>query len=126
MWSGFWGLLCGQFCLRHPHLVGRTIGISGFYDISKWSNGYSGEPLYENNPFWFIENEHDTNRIRALQRMDIILTIGEDDPACANNGLLSKMLWDKEIGNALRIWDGPARDWATWIKMLRHYIGGHD
>ena len=115
-----------NFALRHPHLVGRTLGMSGYYDIAKWADDYGNEQLYENNPFWFVDNEHDTNRIRALKRMDIILTVGAEDPVCENNGMLSQKLWQKEIGNALRVWDGSANDWESWMKMLRHYISGHD
>lgn len=115
-----------NFALRHPQLVGRTIGLSGFYDISHWADDDESEKLYENNPCWFISHEHDTNRMRALRRMDIILTVGEDDPSCSNNQMLSGLLWEKEIGNALRIWDGWAKDWDNWKQMLRHYISGHD
>jgi len=114
------------FALRHPHQVGRTIGLSGFYDIALWVDGYNSKKIYENNPCWFIVQEHDVNRLNALQRQDIILAVGRDDPACANNQHLSGLLWDKKIGNALRLWNGQARDWASWKKMLRLYIDGHD
>ena len=36
------------------------------------------------------------------------------------------MLWQRGIGNALRIWDGFAHDWPSWERMLRLYVGGHD
>ena len=29
-----------NFALRHPHLVGRAIGLSGIYDIRRWTDGY--------------------------------------------------------------------------------------
>lgn len=115
------------FALRHPHLVGRTIGMSGFYDISHWTNGYNGEKLYENNPCWFIAQEHDVNRIMALQRQDIILAVGKKDGVCTSNSQqLSGLLWQKKVGNALRLWDGQAHDWGSWKQMLRIYIDGHD
>ena len=31
-----------NFALRHPHLVGRAIGMSGYYDITRWTGGYGG------------------------------------------------------------------------------------
>jgi esterase/lipase superfamily enzyme len=114
------------FALRHPHLVGRTIGLSGFYDLARWADGYNNEKIYENNPCWFIPKEHDVNRLNALQRQDIILAVGKKDAARANNQRLSGLLWDKKIGNALRIWNGQAHDWANWMRMLRLYIDGHD
>jgi len=61
-----------NFAFRHPHLVGRTIGLSGVYDIRRWTDGYSDDKVYFNNPVSYIPNEHDWGRMAALQNMDII------------------------------------------------------
>jgi len=114
------------FGFRHPTRVGRVLGMSGLYDIRQLTDGYSDEAVYFGNPFDSIATEHDPARLQALQRMDIILAIGQDDPASQNNRALSERLWDRGIGNALRIWDGWAHDWPYWQKMIRLYIGGHD
>ena len=115
-----------NFALRHPQLVDRTIGLSGFYDIKRFTGGYFDDNVYFNSPSDFIKNEHDPERLKALQHVDIILAIGEDDPSCSNNEAFSGILWEKNIGNALRIWDGWAHDWPWWKQMIRMYIGGHD
>jgi esterase/lipase superfamily enzyme len=73
-----------------------------------------------------MQHEHDLARLEAFRRQDIILAIGQDDSSCENNQRLSAALWDKGIGNALRIWDGWAHDWPYWERMIRLYIGGHD
>lgn len=113
-----------NLALRHPHLVGRTIGMSGIYDISRWADGQSDGLIYSQNPSWYIPNEHDWGRLEALRRMDIILAVGADDSLRGNNEYLSGQLWQKGIGNALRIWDGWSHDWPYWHKMLQLYIGG--
>ena len=113
-----------NFAFRHPELVGRVIGMSGLYDISRWTDGYSDDNTYLNNPSQFITNEHEPARLDALGRLDIILAIGRDDESRPNNEALSKMLWDKGIWHALRIWDGWAHDWPWWQQMLRLYVGG--
>lgn len=115
-----------NFALRYPHLVGRTIGMSGIYDISRWADGFQGEFVFRNNPCWYIPQEHDWGRLAALRRLDIILAVGRDDSLRGNNEHLSHLLWQKEIGNALRIWDGWSHDWPYWLKMIQLYIGGHD
>jgi esterase/lipase superfamily enzyme len=115
-----------NFALRYPKLVNRTIGLSGAYNIRHWADGYSNDDLYFNSPLDFIVNEHEPDRLTALQQQDIILAIGRDDPSCASNQQLSGILWSKGIGNALRIWDGWCHDWPYWQKMLQLYIGGHD
>ena len=115
-----------NFALRHPHLVGRTIGMSGIYDISRWTDGYQDDTIYFNNPIAYIGNEHDWGRLEALRRQDIILVVGRDDGLRHSSERLSTLLWDKGVGNALRLWDGWAHDWPWWEQMLRQYIGGHD
>ena len=112
--------------LRHPDLVNRIIGLSGFYDITRFTGGYSDDNVRACNPFDFITREHEPWRLDALRRQDIILAIGRDDPSLANNQEFSTRLWDKQIGNALRVWDGWCHDWQHWEKMVRTYIGGHD
>jgi esterase/lipase superfamily enzyme len=115
-----------NFAFRHPQLVNRIIGMSGLYDISRFAGGRSDGEIYFHNPTAYIANEHDPERLAALRRQDIILAIGHDDSACANNEYLSRLLWSKDIWHALRIWDGWAHDWQYWRKMLPLYIGGHD
>jgi esterase/lipase superfamily enzyme len=115
-----------NFAFRHPHLVGRTIGMSGIYDISEWTGGFDNEHTYANNPCRYVTYEGDPNRLKAWQRIDIILAVGRDDGLCSGNEYLSGMLWQKEVGNALRIWNGWAHDWPYWEQMIQLYIGGHD
>lgn len=114
------------FALRHPDIVGRTIGMSGLYDISGFTGGFSNDDVYFANPFEFVRHESDEARLSAMRRMDIILAIGRDDPAASNNVEMSRRMWEKGIGNALRLWDGWAHDWPFWRQMIRTYIGGHD
>jgi esterase/lipase superfamily enzyme len=115
-----------SMALRHPHIFNRAIGLSGIYDIRDWTDGYHDDTVYFLNPMEFISNEHDWGRLEMLRRLDIILVAGQDDRLRYSSEQLSTVLWDKGIGNALRIWDGWAHDWPWWQQMLRLYIGGHD
>ncbi len=115
-----------DFAFRYPQLVDRVIGLSGFYNITRFTEGYSNDDIYFNNPVAFIGNEHESARLEALRHMDIILAIGRDDSSCSSNEELSSALWSKNIWNALRIWDGWAHDWPWWRQMIDLYIDGHD
>jgi esterase/lipase superfamily enzyme len=115
-----------SMALRHPHIFNRAIGLSGIYDIRDWTDGYHNDTIYFLNPVEFIANEHDWGRLELLRRLDIILVAGRDDRLRYSSEELSTVLWDKGIGNALRIWDGWAHDWPWWQQMLRLYLGGHD
>jgi esterase/lipase superfamily enzyme len=115
-----------SFALRHPHLVGRTIGMSGIYEVDRWTDGHYDENIYSLSPPHFISREHDWGRLEALRRQDIILVVGRDDSLRYSTENLSSVLWNKGIGNALRLWDGWSHDWPYWHRMIRLYVGGHD
>jgi esterase/lipase superfamily enzyme len=115
-----------NFAFRQPHIVNRVIGLSGLYDIKRLTRGYTDDNVYYNDPSHFILNEHDGARLDALRRLNIILAIGRDDPSRENNEHLSSALWQKGIGNALRLWDGWAHDWPWWREMIVTYIAGND
>jgi esterase/lipase superfamily enzyme len=115
-----------NFALRHPYLVGRALGLSGLYDIKRITGGYQDDVVWANDPTQYVQHEHDSRRLDALRRLDVILAIGRDDPSFANNEFLSGILWQRDIWHAFRPWDGWAHDWPWWRRMLRLYIGGPD
>jgi esterase/lipase superfamily enzyme len=115
-----------NFAFRYPQLVNRVIGLSGLYDIKRFTGGFSDDNVYFNNPCDFIKGEHDPERLEGLRHMDIIFAIGRDDPSYPNNEDMSQILWSKNIWHALRIWDGWAHDWPWWKQMIQQYISGHD
>jgi esterase/lipase superfamily enzyme len=115
-----------NFALRHPDLVDRTIAMSGLYDIRRFAGGFYSDNVYLNNPVDYIANEHEPWRLDAMRRMDIILATGRGDPNRGSSEYLSTLMWNKGIGNALRLWDGWAHDWPWWQQMLRQYVSGHD
>ena len=112
--ASFGAYLAASLGLRHPDLVHRIIGLSGFYDVKRFTGGYSDGNVYASNPFDFMRHEHDPGRLAAFRRQDIILAIGRDDPSCENNREFSATLWNAGVGNALRIWDGWCHDWPYW------------
>jgi len=111
---------------RHPHLFGRVIGLSGLYDIREQTDGYYDDTIAANNPSHYVSTLHDHAHLEAMRRMDIILATGHDDSFVENNRYLSRALWEKGVGNALRLWDGWAHDWPWWRDMIRLYVGGSD
>ena len=110
--------------LRNPWTFDRVIGMSGLYDIREQTDGYYDDAIAAQNPSHFVSTIDDHERLEAMRRMDIILATGRDDSFVENNRYLSKALWEKGVGNALRLWDGWAHDWPWWKDMIRIYING--
>ena len=115
-----------NIALRHPWLFRRTIGLSGRYNMRSFMDGYSDDLVYFHTPTDYLQHLHDPQHIEALQQLDIILAVGRDDAGYASNEALSAALWHKNIGNALRVWDGWAHDWPFWSQMMALYINGSD
>ncbi len=113
-----------NFSFRHPHLVGRVLAMNGMYDIRSWMDGHYDDNVYFNNPVDFIPKEYDPARLAAMKRMDITLTTSEDEPKRGDTEYFSRLLWNKGIWHALRIWKGWAHDWPWWQEMVKLYLGG--
>jgi esterase/lipase superfamily enzyme len=109
--------------LRHPDFIQRVIALSGLYDIRRFFAHYT-QGVYFHNPVDFVPNLNDQWTIDRLRETDIILATGRDDPNAWSNELLSHQLWQKGVGNALRIWDGWYHDWPYWHQMINTYIDG--
>jgi esterase/lipase superfamily enzyme len=115
-----------NIALRNPWLFGRVIGMSGLYDIREQTDGHYDDTIAAQNPSHYVSTIDDPGRLEAMRRMDIILATGRDDSFVGNNEYLSRALWEKGVGNALRLWDGWAHDWPWWRDMIRTYVNGHD
>jgi esterase/lipase superfamily enzyme len=89
------------------------------------TGGYVDQNVHAVNPQAFVRTAQPW-QIRQWQQQDIIIAIGETDPAVNDNRAMSAALWEKGVGNALRIWDGWAHDWPWWERMIRLYLRGHD
>jgi len=115
-----------NFAFRNPGLTGRVLAMSGLYDVKRLTRGYDDPRVYANDPSHYMVNLADPARLDAIRRMDIILSIGRDDPNLANNEHLSRVLWEKGVWHAFRLWDGWSHDWPWWRQMVQAYLGGHD
>lgn len=113
------------FTLRHPGVIRRVIGLSGLYDLRRFFAHYT-QGLYFHNPVDFVPNLSDAWTLDRLREIDIILATGREDPNVWSNELLSRQLWERGVGNALRLWDGWCHDWPYWMQMIDRYIDGHD
>lgn len=115
-----------SFGLKHPDKVDRILTMSGLFDIRSFTDGYSDDHVYFNNPMQFIGGESDPYRLGQLRHIDIIMATGRGDRLMGSARAMSGLLWSKGIGNALREWEGWSHDWQYWQRMIQLYISGHD
>jgi esterase/lipase superfamily enzyme len=117
-----------NMAFRHPHLFHKVSAFSGRYDLTlnveyfgNLFDGYYDENVYFNTPTHFLPNLNDW-RLEHLQRMDIVLIIGKDDPFLGNNHHLGHILRSKGISHVLYEWDGRAHRGYYWRQMAPLYV----
>ncbi|MGR9053460.1 MAG: esterase family protein [Gammaproteobacteria bacterium] len=118
-----------NIALRHPHLFQKLCAFSGRYDLTlsvesfqNLLDGYYDENVYYHTPTHYLPQLDCDWRLEHLRRMDIVLTIGKEDPFIDNNRHLSHILWSKGIWHALHEWDGRAHRGRFWRQMAPLYV----
>jgi esterase/lipase superfamily enzyme len=114
---------------RHPHLFRKLVAFSGRYDLtmrvesfSDLFDGYYDDTVYFNTPLHFLPGLDCPQKLEKLRQVEIVLTIGKEDPFLDNNNRLSRILADKQVGHQLHVWDGRAHRAGAWRKMAALYI----
>lgn len=112
-----------NFSFRHPDRVNRVIGISGYYELGRFMNGYSSLDVYFNSPLWFMANMNDPRLLNLFRtHLQIILCVGEHDIVVDSSRELSAVLTRKDIPHTIDIWKDAWHDWPWWKQMILKYI----
>jgi len=114
------------FGLRHPAHFKRVLAFAGYYDITRFLDGYYDEEVHYHHPINMIQELQEGALAQQIRQLEIIMAVGRDDDAAATNRALSDALWSKNIWHALRLWDGWSHDWPFWRQMILQYINGPD
>jgi esterase/lipase superfamily enzyme len=114
---------------RHPHLFRKLVAFSGRYDLTMkvecfgdLFDGYYDDAIYFHTPTHFLPGLANDWRLDRLRQVEIVLTVGKDDPFLDNNRYLSRILGEKHVGHQLHVWDGRAHRGSAWRKMAALYI----
>lgn len=118
-----------NLAFKYPNHFCKVVGMSGRYDLSKQLNhyqdlfnGYWDENIYFNSPNQFLPNLSNHELIQSLKNLEIILAVGKEDPFYESNLQLSQALWNKEIWNALYVWEGEAHKARYWRQMAQQFL----
>jgi esterase/lipase superfamily enzyme len=118
-----------SLAFRHPHLFRKLVAFSGRYDLTlkvesfgDLFDSYYDDRVYFHTPSHFLPGLHCGWQLDRLRQMEIVLTIGGEDPFLDNNRHLSGVLATKGIGHQVHVWDGRAHRGSAWRKMAPLYI----
>jgi esterase/lipase superfamily enzyme len=114
---------------RHPHLFRKLVAFSGRYDLTMkvecfgdLFDGFYNDDIFYHTPTHFLPGLTDPWRLGMLRQLDIVLTIGDEDPFLDNNLHLGRLLEEKGIPYRLHIWDGRAHRARAWRQMAALYV----
>lgn len=118
-----------SLAFRHPHRFDKLAAFSGRYDLTlavesfaDLFDGYYDDEIYYRMPTHFLPGLTCPHLLAALRRLDIVLTIGGEDPFIDNNHHLSRLLDAKGIAHRLHIWEGRAHRAGAWRRMAPLYL----
>lgn len=118
-----------NIALRHPHWFGKVVAFSGRYSLSEPVGEFRGlfddyydDEIYYHSPNHFLPNLGDESLLADIRRLEIVMTIGADDPFMPSNLALSEALQAKNICHNLYVWDGRAHQACDWQKMVPLYL----
>jgi len=109
---------------KHPDQFDTLIGMSGFYDLRNYFNGYYDDNCYYNNPADYLPRLNDEHYLGRLRHNRIIIVTGQGAyEAPDHSRRLSAILNSKGIPHLLDIWGHNVNhDWHWWRVMLNTYI----
>ncbi len=118
-----------NIALRHPHLFGKVVALSGRYDLTQHYgmfedllSGYYDQNVYYNQPIHYMPNMQESDQLNKIRKLDITFTIGKEDVFLENNKAFSNILWNKGVWHAFHEWDGLAHSARYWRQMLPMYL----
>ena len=114
---------------RHPHLFRKLVAFSGRYDLTMkveyfddLFDGYYSDDIYFHTPSHFLPGLSCDRQLGKMRELDIVLTVGNDDPFIENNRNFSRTLHEKGIAHQLHFWDGRAHTAGAWRRMAPLYV----
>jgi esterase/lipase superfamily enzyme len=123
------GYHAANIAFRHPQYFKKLVAFSGRFDLT-WEvehfrnlfDGYYDQDIYFHTPTHFLPNLSCQTQLADLKQLDIILTIGKQDPFLQNNHLLSRILHQQGVAHVLHEWEGRAHKGRYWRQMAPLYL----
>ncbi|MCY7350738.1 MAG: prolyl oligopeptidase family serine peptidase [Cytophagaceae bacterium] len=118
-----------NIALRHPQWFSKVVALSGRYDLSAsvaefrdLFEGYYDQTIYFHTPNHYLPNLEEAPLLSDVRRLELVLTVGQEDPFLSSNLQLSQALQAKQVFHQLHFWEGRAHQVMDWQKMIQLYL----
>lgn len=123
------GYYAANFALKYPETFRYALCLSGRYEISHFTGGFTNDDVYFNNPLAYLPNLHGEHldRIRRSTHLTLVCGQGPFEEGCLEETqAMMALCAAKGIPHDGDIW-GPevAHDWGWWKKESLLYLTRH-
>ncbi|MBT8143863.1 MAG: esterase [Gammaproteobacteria bacterium] len=118
-----------NFALKFPKIFRYALCMSGRYDATWMTEGFTNDDIYFNNPIAYvpgIEGEY-LNTIREFTHLALVCGQGKwEDGNIEDTIRLAELLQEKGISHQLDLWGHDvSHQWPWWMKQARHHLAGY-
>lgn len=112
-----------NMALKYPKQFGKSIGISGIYDMKHFLDEFYDDNVYYNNPVDYMPNLNKQDLLNQIREVDYRLVSFTNDLRKEEAEKMSNILRMKFIEHELDIWDiEENEEWELWKQMLKTHI----
>jgi len=112
--------------LKHPEIFRFALCLSGLYDITRFTNGFSGDDLYFSNPMAYAPNLDGEELERVRRHAHLVLVCGQgrwEDTNVEDTLAFSAILASKGISHERDLWGHDVHhEWPWWRRQLRYHV----
>ena len=103
--------------------------MSGRYDVTWLTDGFSNEDVYFNNPMAYVPNLQGEQLERLQNRVHLALVCGQgrwEDGNTEATGAFADALQAKGISHERDLWGHDvSHEWAWWKRQARHHLSSY-
>lgn len=120
------GYYAANFALKYPEIFHYALCMSGRYDITNFTDGFTNGDVYFNNPLAYVPNlEGDfLERVRRGTHLALVCGQGPWEEGCIEETIaLADLLAAKDIPHERDIWGRDvSHNWAWWQRQARFHL----
>jgi esterase/lipase superfamily enzyme len=115
-----------NFALKYPETFRWALGLSGRYDATWLTDGFSNEDVYFNNPMAYVPNLHGEHLERVRRNAHVVLVCGQgkwEEGNIEDTSALAGLLAAKGISHECDLWGHDVgHEWQWWRRQARFHL----
>ncbi len=121
------GFYAANFALKYPEIFRWALCMSGRYEITNFTGGFSNSDIYFNDPLTYVPNlsgEH-LERVQANTHLTMVCGQGLWEEGCIEETIeLCDVFEQKGIPHDRDIWgQDVTHNWVWWKRQARYHFG---